>query len=262
MKAFVALGKIGDVCSVLPILWREHEKATKPVNVVISAQYASLLDRIPYTKPHVFPGKWYDLAAALKWAKERFNEVVPLTVYGESNGEPFPVEQRTSSFQLEPWERVGMLGEWDRIEVPAWPAPKDFVFPVNAAILMADHSESSPFLQKQELHSLLVASFPHHVITRVSEISVKAPLGWIDVYDSFKALVTIDTAHLHLSQFTKTPVFALANDKPTKWSGSAWSKRFAFYCRYSEFEDRKQELIEVMRERLGGVSRPEIVELN
>lgn len=256
-KAFLAINKLGDSVSILPLLWHEHQRTSQPVTVVVSEQYASLFDRLPYVKPVVFPGKWYELEDALKWAKERFNEVVPLTVYGDG----FPIEHRTSSFQLEPWERVGMLGEWDGIEMQQHSRNRPPMVP--PSILFADHSESSPFLQKEELFRLLVDNFPKHDIVRLSGVQVEHPFDLVIChYSTADALVTIDTAHIHLSQFTKTPVFALANDKPTKWNGSAWSKRFAFYCRYGEFNDRKDELIESMRATLSGWVKPEVVELN
>lgn len=63
------------------------------------------------------------------------------------------------------------------------------------------------------------------------------------------ALVTVETAHLHLSKASKVPTFALA---APGWRGSAFSKRFKFFMRYVEWESRKLELIHAIRAILDG----------
>lgn len=259
---FIALGKVGDVLGTLPIIYNwfvsNHEKPT----VMISKEYAHVLDRVPYVTPLVYDGHWTDLQGAYRLAKQQFDQVVCLSTFGQD----FAIQHRTSSFQLEAYERAGCLHLWDTLplvvdrgKLPDILAAHPKLAPT---ILLADHSQSSPFLQKQELYALLAESFPTHGIIRLSDYRLPHIVDFLSWYDRADALVTIETAHLHLSAATKTPVFALAADKPTKWSGSAWSKRFAFFCRYSEFDGRKTELIETMRDVLGGVKKPTVMALN
>lgn len=262
MKAYIALGKCGDICSSLPIIYHEFIKSGRKPNVVVSQQYAWIFDRVPFAEVTAFPGDWTDLDGALLFAKQRFSEVVCLSVFGRD----FPIHQKTSSFQLEAYERAGVLHLWDKLPMPdIWlnPAMVASDTPSPSVILFADYSESSPFMQANELFSLLQETFPRHVILRTSQMRKEAHffdcLAW---YEAADALVTIETSHLHLSAASKTPVFALATDRPAKWNGSAWSKRFAFYCRYSEFSARKQELVDAMRDQLSGRIKPEIVEMN
>lgn len=260
MKVFISIGKIGDCISHLPIIYHEFIKSGRKPHVVVSQQYAWIFDRVPFAEVTVFPGDWTDLDGALLFAKQRFSEVVCLSVFGRD----FPIHQKTSSFQLEAYERAGVLHLWDKLPMPEIVfKPADSSTPSRGAILFADYSESSPFMQANELFLLLQEAFPERVVLRTSQICKEAHLfdclAW---YAAADALVTIETSHLHLSAATKTPVFALATDRPAKWNGSAWSKRFAFYCRYSEFSTRKQELVDAMRDRLSGRVKPEIVELN
>jgi len=223
---------------------------------MISREYASLLDRVPYVTPFIWEGSWTDLKGALKLAKQKFNEVVSLSVFGTD----FPIEHRTSSFMLEPWERAGLLDKWDTLPLVIEHGWARYFEERN--ILFADHSQSSPFLQKHELYDLLVKTFPDHDIIRLSDHKLKHIADFIGWYDQADALVSIDTSHLHLSAASKTPVFALTTDRPTRWNGSAWSKRFAWHCRYSEFDSRKLEMMQAMKDTLAGARKMEVKILN
>lgn len=257
MTALIALGKIGDIVGVLPIAHHHFVTYKKKPVVIVSKEYAALLDRVPFVEAEVYPGHWTDLAGALKFAKRKYSKVSVLSTYGEN----YPVEHRRSSFQLDAYERAGMLKQWDTLKLEGLARGEAVKFP-KPTILFADHSQSSPFLQKDDLFKLLQESFPKHDILRLSEHRVAHLFDFLDWYDAARAIVTVETSHLHLSAATKTPVFALATDKPSRWNGSCWSKRFAFFCRYSEYDSRKAELIEAMRGAFDGRKKAEVVELN
>lgn len=254
MKAFVATGKAGDCIASLPILW--HERHAERPTVIVSKAYAHIYTPFKWLNVDVYNGDWTDLSGALKYAKAKYAPVVSLSVFGRD----FPIEHRTTSFQLEPWERAGVLPLWDKLEYPEVARSSD---KIPSSILFCDHSESSPFLQKEDLVALVKKSVPNIPIIRTSSLAPSETVwGLLPIYDAVSAIITIDTMHLHLSAFTKTPVLALAADRPTKWNGSAWSKRFAFYCRYGEFSDRKEEFIEALGMALNGENKPEIVEIS
>lgn len=256
MRVIIALGKTGDILSALPVARHYHAvDGVKPV-MMVARQYSQLLDRIPFAETRVYDGDWQDLEGAFREAKAEFSDVLVMSTYGRN----FPIEHRHSSFQLDSYDRAGVLKLWDTLslEIPRG-KPKQFPKPT---ILFADHSQSSPFLQKDDLYALLKAEFPKHDILRFSEHRVADFLEFLEWYDGAKALVTIETAHLHLSAATKTPVIALATDKPSRWNGSCWSKRFAFFCRYGEFDDRKEHLVESLRDAMSGRKKLDVVELN
>lgn len=257
MRVLIALGKNGDVLSALPIAHHHFVTDKKKPVMIVSKEYAHLLDRVPFVEAEVYPGPWTDLAGALKYAKRKYQKVSVLSTFGAN----YPVEHRCSSFQLEAYERAGMLKQWGRLKLDGLARGEPVKFP-KSTILFADHSQSSPFLQKDDLFKLLKEQFPKHDILRLSEYRVPHLFDFLDWYEAAQALVTVETSHLHLSAATKTPVFALATDKPSRWNGSAWSKRFAFFCRYSEYDSRKVELIEAIKDALAGKKRAEVVELN
>jgi len=223
---------------------------------MVSKQYSSILERAPYVEPFIYNGAWTSLEAALLVAKLHFNRVICLATFGLK----FPIEHKTSSFATDQFERAGLLHLWNNLPlVLDYAKRKPFQKPT---ILFADHSQSSPFLYKQSLYQLLKENFPDHQVLLLSDVLLPHFADFVGWFDKADALVTVETAHLHLSAASRTPVFALAADKPGKWNGTAWSKRLSFYCRYSEFEQRKGELIQAIKDTLAGVKKPEIVCLN
>jgi len=252
----ICLGKTGDVLNVLPIVHHWSILNKKKPTMMVSKQYSDILDRVDYAYRVIYEGHWSDLSGALKLAKQKFNSTICLATYGEK----FDIEHRTSSFVLDAYERAGLLPLYDTLPLHIrWEPRAPFKRPT---ILFADHSQSSPFLYKQEMYALLKSEFPQHQIMLLSDVLLPHVADFAGWYEQADALVTVETMHMHLSAATRTPVFALATDKPSKWHGSPCSKRFAWYCRYGEFAARRGELIEAIKDRLAGVKKPEILCLN
>jgi hypothetical protein len=266
MKAYVQLGKGGDILSLLPVLHDEFVRTGEKPVLVTSEQYASITDRLDYLYPIVLPLDWQDLTGAVKEAKRRFETVIVTQTFGVQ----FPIEHRTPSFQLDQWLRAGALEKWDllalhipRLVVPTSvgmdrPCRKSEAqsrsFPHHRGddntILYADHSQSSPFPHREDLAETLAKEFPGHRVVRLSEIKMPHPLDLLNLYDDARLIVTVETMHLHLSAATQTPVIALATDAPSLWNGSAWSKRFALHCRYKDYPQRKAEIVAAAKRAL------------
>lgn len=231
MRAYVQLGKIGDILSVVPMLDDGDV-------MVVSKQYAHVMQRIP-VKTCEYDGDWTDLVGAIRFAKARFPDVVVPQMHG---GKEFPMRHRTPSFQLDQWQRCGKLSEWDNRPLNVIPSP---FTPLSEKphILYADHSQSSPFLHKDDLYKVLKESFPDMEVIRLSETWLDNFCDFVSIYNHAAAIVSVETAHLHLAKASKIPIIALATDTPSKWHGSAYSKRFAFHCRYGDYMARKEELV-------------------
>lgn len=244
-KAFIILGAFGDIAQVLPILYHEFQATGQKQNLIVSKNYASICDGCSYVEPHVFEGNHGEIRQAIKWSKSKFSGVVVL----QTHGIDFPVEHRTPSFQTDAWLRAGCIehfGEWPLVfdsrdvEREAQLSEKVCGKKKEKIILLADHSQSSPFPQIEELNSMLVQNFPDHKIIRLSEVKSDRIYDLISLYDLSDALVTIDTAHLHLSLASDVPIAAFSADG---WRGSANSERFSFYCKYGDWNNRKGELV-------------------
>ena len=251
---FLALGKTGDIIGALPILYNRFVTDKRKPSVIVASEYLHVIDRVPFVDAVEYKGSWQDLSGALLFAKKLSPQVVCLSTYGKD----FPIEQRHSSFQLDAYDRAGMLEQWDSLPFGQVMRGERVKFP-RPTILFADHAESAPFLHKEELYKLLRSRFPYHQVVRLSMFKLPHIFDFIAWYDAADALVTVDTAHLHLSAATKTPVAALAADKPSRWKGSCWSKRFCFYCRYGEFPARQEEMVDCLTDAMRGKMGVEVV---
>lgn len=246
---YLTLGKIGDVISLLPVLHDDFKRTGQKPTLVISREYAPILNRVDYVTPHVWNGDWQDLRGAMVYAKRRFDNVITPQIFGKD----FPIAKFTPSFQLDQWLRAGRLKDWDTLPL-ILPRPQNANeivkqhFNRKPVILYADHSQSSPFSKKDDLHRLLVDYLgTTHQIVRLSEVRCPSPLDLLALFDAADCLVTVETMMLHLSAASTIPTVALIADSPTRWKGSAWSKRFLLHFRYADFEHRKHDLIRAVK---------------
>lgn len=252
MKCYVQTGKIGDILSALPIVYHEFKVTKQKPALVVAAQFGSIYDAISYVIPKPWNGHWQDLKGCLAWAKSFGDEVICTQIYGKS----FPFQRRTSSFQMDAWERTGCLlgfGIWPLVIDRRNRLREKQLMQKHVTdkpyILLADHSESSPWQHIETLAALLKSEFGEtHQIIRLSTVHAENFIDLLGLYDKADALVTIDTAHVHLSAASTVPVFAFVTDTPSRWHGTASLPRFSFHCRYSDFEERREEFVESLRQ--------------
>lgn len=242
--AWIALGKLGDQLSVFPLIQEAHRKTGQLQSVIVAKAYTSVAERAPGVFPIVWPGDWQDLEGAYRFAKRSFQRVMAPTTYG--NG--FPIQKRLPSFQLDQWDRVGALESWDRLPLTLERGQETVLqVPQEPFILLGDRSQSSPFEKVADLDGELARNFPGHNIIRSSSLKLANVCDFLDWYDRAACLVSIETAHLHLCKASAVPVVALVADKPSRWHGSAWSSRFKLHVRYSDYENRKADIIRVVQ---------------
>lgn len=221
---------------------------------MVASAYKDVMASVPYVLTHIWNGHWQDLEGAIKLGKREYDEVVVPQTYGKT----VAISHTESSFQLDQWKRAGELHNWDKLPltINRPTNEKDIVSRIMGSrptILFADHSESSPAPFADRLCALLEREFSKtHQIVRLSTVRLEKFCDCIALYDAADAVIVTETAHLHLSKATKTPVFALATDSPSRWHGSAWSSRFRFYCRYGQYELMESELLNCLRATLDG----------
>lgn len=252
MKAYIQLSKFGDVISILPILYHEFQTTGEKPVLVISREYASILEGVSYVEQCVWKGDSTDLAGAILFAKKRFSNVVVLQTHARN----MQIQQRTPGFQFDQWQRAGCVEHF--YEWPLCFDKRDITLETVSLsplpyILFGDHSQSSPFLHKEELAALLKAEFPNHQIFRLSEIRVDRFFDLLGLFDRAAALVTVETAHVHLSKASPVPTFVLAADG---WRGSAWHPKFKLHMRYAAWKRRRDKLIEGVRRAVNGEPEP------
>lgn len=261
MKAFVVVGcKTGDLCSVLPIIYHEFKRTGYSQLVIVAEEYASLLEGCSYILADIWQGDWQNLKSAIKYAKEKYQEVVVLSTFGKD----WPLQKETPSFQLDQFKRAGEISNFDQIQLifdkrnPAREATLVAQCGVDSGtVLCCGHGNSSPF-QGASILEFVQAAFPTHRVLDLSKIKGERFYDLLGLYDKAACLVSIETSHLHLSKASNVPVVALVTDRPEIWHGSAWSKHFVAHIRYSDFEMKKPEIIQAIQDAIDKKSKPEI----
>lgn len=250
---YICPGKIGDVLNILPLVSDDFFRTKEKPTLIVSREYASLVSNLNYLNLAVWEGHWQDLKGCLKWAKENFTNVINLSTYGKD----FPFQHKTPSFLLEPWERVDRLRDFDKspLVITGRNTMRELkllsrITNKRPYVLLADHGESSPFAFKNDLFKVLTEILgPTHDIIRLSEFHAEHFLDVLALYEKAAVIVSVETAHLHLTRACRTPVIAFVTDKPSRWHGSPMQKRFIWHCRYGDFQLRIAEFVEV----LGGI---------
>jgi hypothetical protein len=259
-RAFVQISKAGDIFSVIPILYAEYQRTGQIQNLVVSERFSPLLNGFSYINPAIFNGHWSDLKGAIKWAKSQFDEVLVL----QTHGKDFPFQHKTPSFQIESYLRAGYVDRWDELPLVVDNRNKQREYALTSRIigrkkkpfiLIGDSSESSPFEFVAELIEMLEKGFPNHRIVKLSEVKAEYVFDLLGLYDKADLLVTTETVHSHLSTASEVPTIVLAANG---WRGTACSKKFKFYCRYSEWQHRKHRLISEAQAVVAGIEPPKM----
>ncbi len=277
MSTFLLLGRTGDIIAVLPFLKAEADAGNKPT-LVVSEEFASVLDGVSYVNVAPFDGGVHLIREAFEWAKERFPEVKSLQVTGsvkdveEITYKPAGKARATAtSFIKEMWSIAGHLKDWDNV----WPLTFDQRSPDREAklvdlvkpqknpkggrprkerpfILVACHGTSSPFPYAGLLMEVLRLKFSGQFDV-VELPQAERIYDLLALYERAHCLVATDSAPLHLARAVPTlPVIALTNDRPILWNGSPWLPQWAWCSRYHDWPERALEMltaIETCREQ-------------
>lgn len=258
-RLYIQLGKTGDILSLLPLLYLDAQSGNR-AGLMVSKEYAGILDGCSYVDPVIFDGQPWELDRAYAEAVATGKEVICCQV----NGPPelvakFSYSPRglthatTESFQKEAWKLAGRLHEWrnqpplafDRRSpereaelLKAWPKSKK-------VILVSCSGASSPFPCRELLFKLLRLNFKKgYEIVDLADFKAGRIYDLLALYERAHCLVSDDSAPLHLAYACKTlPVVALVNDRPLLWNGSCWRATHIHHCRYRDFPKRAVETL-------------------
>jgi len=115
-RVHVNTGRYGDIICFLPVLLNEYKETGVKARLVISKDYASILDGVSYVEPLVFDGRFEDVSGAIAFAKTfsddvRTSQVVGISdvivsqVYGNSHAPKIICD----SFQKDAWKLADKL---------------------------------------------------------------------------------------------------------------------------------------------------------
>jgi len=215
---FVELGRYGDIINLLPVLEDVARTRKRPVALIVSDQFADLLEGVSYVVPIPMRLETADIQPAIKEARARFSNVIVSQVYanGWNPGKHCP------SYNMDSWRLSGYLDRWadpdlklnfDRRDYrrersligKVWPTDGRPVVLVN---LQAGHS--SPFAQWEACQRELMARWGETIaFVEIGKLRAGRIFDLVGLMELADGLVTIDTATLHLAAATSVDTIAL-----------------------------------------------------
>lgn len=214
----VQLGRYGDIINILPVAHAMWVTSNNPTPLVVARDYASILEGLSYVEGIVFDGHFSNLDQALNWLRPR--KALVSQVYARG----FDCEMNTDSYCKESWQRVGWLPRWNFL--PLVFDRRDFDRETRFLSLL-NHSKpvivynsqgiSSPWNYGIQFGLDLASEFKECTVLDLSIINAPRIYDLLGLFDVAIALVTIDTATMHLADASSIPTVNLAVDTKQPW---------------------------------------------
>jgi hypothetical protein len=225
------LGRIGDNINLLPVLYSEHLAGRRPT-IVTSGKYSDIFDGVSYCDVKRYSGDPVELSHAIGLCQG-----LPDLRVAQWFMHPRQTRQERN-YAVECYRLGGFRDLWRR-----YPHVFDRRDPVREEkliqnikgrpfIAVAPLGISSPFAHSKQLINGLQSRFPEYKILDFSKVVAEKFHDLLGILDATSCLVTIDTAHLWLSNASKCPVVALLNNG---YMGSPPSTRTTASFRYGEY---------------------------
>lgn len=225
---YLQLGKNGDLTNILPACAWNNKQTGERQKLIVDVAYRGLMEGISYVEPLFSPYQDYRcIEDARRWAyqKDRRQEIVVTQVRGK---DWYP-EPRSASYALdsrmrcrvpdEAWERPVVFDRRDAQREAELAARLCDGRPL---VLVNTKGHSSPFPDQEFLIDLIRSSAGADVqVLDIGKASAHRLYDLLGLYDRAAALVTVDTATLHLAAATpKLPVIAFISDRGNPWAGT------------------------------------------
>lgn len=275
-RCHILLGRFGDIIGILPMLHAESLRGSKSV-LMVASEFQSVLDGVSYVDKVVYQGHHSEVGKAVDEAKSKGYEPMVLQLIGnreevmKHSFESNRIQPGNSegSFDREPWRMAGKLQQLDWNNLPLVFDKRDREREATLlakcgfraagrkkpVILLSLGGNTSPFPYADLMRKLLSTLTKYRVVELPQAECIYDLLA---LYEKADLLIANDSAPLHLAQACpKLPVFALTQDKPSYWHGSAWKPNHYWYCRYHDWPMRAVEMLNEIDDVWGHTNVPE-----
>ena len=264
-KAFVELGRAGDIINVLPLARQEFLLTGIRPYFYVAEAYASLLEGVSYVEPLVYAGNLFEIRRALSLLRSDVDKVV-CQVSGDFDHPP----RRCWSFARDSWIRGSTLPFadtppiFDRRDRARERRLIERVFPqgVRPFVLVATEGISTPFPDAAQFVTQLSDQLaPEYVTVDLSKIRAERFYDLLGLMDLAHCLVTIDTGTIHLAAASSVPVVALASSTVDPWFRAPWRKQEIRRFYYEQALSRFHEIVSTVKTAENPSEHPTIFHL-
>lgn len=259
---WLLLGAYGDLCSVLPIIRQQALLNNDVQQVIVARPYADLFTGTSYAQPILFEGHYSQLPQAEQKYLPQFKErLTVVQCYGAK------LTQQTRNFVSEMWLRAG-VGEkakrypliFNRRSIPRETELCAKFADSKPLVLFVGEARSAPYADQAQLFEYLnkglSAQFRVVNLTGFQATHIYDLLG---LFDAAAALITVDTAHLHLSRASPVPVIALLPGPDPLWTAAPVYSNQILALRYHEIATRKPAILSAVEQALALKSQTRVV---
>jgi len=276
-KIYLNMGRYGDICSFLPVLKNEFDETGEKPSLIVSKDYADILDGVRYVNSIIYGGPFEDVTGALKFARASVGDVTTTQVVGITDvivsqvyGNHVGPQIVCDSFQQNGFRLANKLELWPkqlklvfdkrdskREKKLLKGLPKDKPW-----IVVSTGGNSSPFQYQELLWEILNHSLPEFHIVDLAQIKAEKFYDLLGIMDhpNTAHMILTDSGPLHLAYATQKPIHAIVANAPTMWHGPAWRPFYASYTRYKNFPRDVVSILEkIRRKEKPTILYPEIV---
>ena len=219
----VQLGRIGDILNVIPAM-----KMLGLNQILVAEEFASVMEGFPYIQTLVYRGSCEDLAPAVAAAEQRAERVYVPQLFGSISKHPNMPARTRDSFVRDQWDRLkpgyAYGDKWGTLPLvvsgrhrPREEAMVNHVLgkSTKPALLVNVTGGSGPYPHVFELLRYLDAWRDRLDIIDLAHVRAAVFCDLMGLYEHSAALLTMDTATLHLARALPTlNVFQLLRPGP------------------------------------------------
>lgn len=228
---------------------------------MVSREFAPLLDGVSYVDPFVVDLDNSELHRAVALATKEFPHVLVTQIWGKD----WEQARLSQSYNRESWRMAGfdryfdnfsMIPLFDRRDHAREQAIWNKLNPSKPVILAnLTHSFSSPFAGGDRLLEIIRNEFGNEFdVVDLSKFKFHRIYDALGMMDRARALITIDTAHLHLAPASGIPTVALVNQ--AHWLGSIPRFQVQARIKYDDATRNPRLVIRALRSCSGGKRSP------
>ncbi len=281
--SFIQLGRYGDIILLLPAFLEVFKRTGFKPNVVVSEEYASVLEGVSYVTPHPLGVHWWGgVPMAKEYARKLWGRGIVAAWWNDAEC-PIPPEYRGNftlqchghehgvnlalwpNFMVSMYSRAGFT----RDEMLRLPCVFDRRNPDREAELIAKlypplmrkkrllltnfTGISSPFGYQPELFPVIHRFARHFHIVDIGNVKAARIFDLLGLIDIAVGVITVDTATLHLCHASPTPYIAFT---VPGWTSSEPRGNVALHIPYDQTPRRLQDVANVLEEWRLAVDTP------
>lgn len=244
-------GRFGDIINILPCARDIALKEGGKCAMVVTGEFASVLEGCSYVEPIIIQTHFTDMRPAIQAAGVLFSRVL----VGKVNEKSVGVNTQCQSFNEESWRQLGYLERWRDLPLvfdqrsparekelvrrvcEATGAEADGARRVKPMVLANFTGKSAAFPHGKEIAAALHG---HCQMIDLGNVVAERLYDLLGLMDTADLLITGDTSTLHLAAASRVPVVNLIGDKPTLWHGSKPRNNSVRCVRYTEMARTEQ----------------------